>query len=62
MFLLPSKGFLLLDAGTNNTRQISYNGKKIGRFHCLVWQRDDEGIEAAKRLNKNYAEKKGTEK
>lgn len=59
---LALKGFLLLDGSTNNTRQISYKGIKIGRFLCFVWQRNDESIEAAKMLNKNYAEKKGAKR
>lgn len=42
------KGYLLPDSKLNNTRQISLKGNKIGRYHCFVFPRKTENIEAAK--------------
>ena len=51
-----SEGYLLPDAGGNNTRSITLNDEKV-RYYCFVWPRDNSNIAAAKKLIKGYSMK-----
>ncbi|MBX3617243.1 DUF927 domain-containing protein [Nitrosomonas sp.] len=52
-----SKGYLLPDSKmTTSTRQISLKGNKIGRYHCFVFPRKTENIEAAKKCIAEFNE------